>query len=610
MQRRDFLKTPALLPGLRLLDAWVPTDLPRTAPNGMRMLTDAHTFTVAGTPGVYHHSAGIVSTGAGQLVCTYRTCDEHVATWSNLNAAFSSDGGKTWFGHKILSESGSLKTGGCWVAPQTHRWRDGRIAVLADFGKQSRPAEWPMLSQWQKPPLGMQNHLFVSADGGKTWQNWQVDEVGGEPSYVIELSNGTLLYTRTDSAPTDAKKYPALPWGKNYYKSTGVFSDDGGKTFTRTVPIFDDPLLGDCEVGIVEYAPGKILAMSRIGDAGSALGQPSRLAFSEDFGKTWSKPVLAPIYGHRPCVNRLADGRLFVTFRHANASTPGTYAWAFDPKKAFDYGPSSFLLNEANCRLENGALVLDTKEGIHDAVEFIAYPLEDDDSSVTVEATLAVADADRNGCQIAAGVWVRFLPNRVEFADLPQHGFDLDATTFHTYKIITEKQRVQLFVDGSLRLDVPLTITPDTVIPGYAGGTPQAFFDRRVGFGNRRGQKNIPDEIVKRYRDGIPHQQKPMGYFQNRSRSQWKAVRIRVKNRRDHSIDWAWEARSGKYPDQFRRDQLIRVEENSSLGVGNCGYSSWCQQPDGTVVIADYTTTKKDLDFPILRAYRLDPKQV
>lgn len=616
MNRRAFLHATAAVPGLLTVRgivtqslATAPRTLPRTAPNGMRMLTDAHTFTVADTPGVYHHSAGIVSTKAGRLVCVYRTCNEHVAKWSNINVAFSDDGGKTWHGHRVIAESDSDKTGGCWVAPQTSLLSDDRIAVLADFGVQSKPSEWPMLSQWQKPPLGMRNHLFLSSDGGRTWQQHQVDEVGGEPSYVISLSNGSLLYTRTDSGPTEAKKYPSMPWGKNYYRSTGVFSDDGGKTFTRTVPIFDDPLIGDCEVGIVEYAPGKIMAISRIGDAGSALGQPSRIATSDDYGQTWSRPQLAPIYAHRPCVNQLTGpgGRLFVTFRHANSSTPGTYAWAFDPQTNYGYQPTSFILNEQNCRLENGAMTIATKEGIREAVEFIAYPLEDDDSAVTVEAMLAVDDADRNGCNLAAGVWVRILPNRVELADLPQHGYDLDATQFHTYRIVTEKHRIRVFVDGALRLDVPLTITPDTVMDGYGGGKPVAFFSRRVGFGNRRGTRNIPDAVVTAYRDSIPHQQKPMGYFQNRSRSRWKAIQIQVRNRRDHSIDWRWEARSGKYPDQFRRDHLIRVEENSSLGVGNCGYSSWCQQPDGTVVIADYTTTRKDLDFPILRAYRVEP---
>lgn len=594
MQRRDFLKTTALLPSIGLLAPWrLPAGLPRTAPHGMRTLTDAHTFTVADTPGIYHHSAGIVSTPDG-LVCVYRTCDEHVATWSNINAAFSRDGGKTWFGHKVLSESGSLKTGGCWVAPQTSRWRDGRIAVLADFGKQSRPAEWPMLSHWQKPPLGMQNHLFVSADGGKTWQSWQVDEVGGEPSYVIELSNGSLLYTRTDSAPTTAKKNPSLPWGATYYKSTGVFSDDGGKTFARTVPVFDDPLLGDCEVGIVEYAPGKILAMSRVGDAGSALGQPSRISISVDYGRTWSKPTLAPIYAHRPCVGQLADGRLFVTFRNASNGTTATMGWAFEPGRSYGYQPTSFMADEANCVLKNGVLHLTTQEGVPGTVEFTVYPLEDDESAVEVEATLAVTDADRNGCCIAAGAWVRFEPTRVSLADRPEAGFNLDATRFHTYRIVSEGGRIRVFADGSLRLDEPLA----------------GIFQRAVKFGNRRGTQGVPAEVVQAARDRIPHNQKPLLSFYNRSRSQWKAFRADVRNRRDHAVRWAWEAASGRYPDQFRRDEVILIERNNSFAAGNSGYSSWCQLPDRTVVVADYTATARDLPQPILRTYRLQPGEL
>jgi hypothetical protein len=56
-----------------------------------------------------------------------------------------------------------------------------------------------------------------------------------------------------------------MPWGANYYRNTAVFSDDQGKTWNRTSVISDDPL---------------------IGDSGSALGQPSRMIFSEDFGRT------------------------------------------------------------------------------------------------------------------------------------------------------------------------------------------------------------------------------------------------------------------------------------------------------------------------------------
>src|SRR5262249_15612844 len=156
---------------------------------------------------------------------------------------------------------------------------------------------------------GMSNWLMTSRDGGRTWDGpRKIDDVGGEPGYISELSNGDWMYTRTDSAPTTAKKYPSMPWGANYYRSTAVFSSDRGKTWDRTVAITDDPLIGDCEVGVAEYARGKLIAVSRIGDAGSSLAQPSRFIYSNDYGRTWSKPQLSPIYGHRAYLRKLRDG--------------------------------------------------------------------------------------------------------------------------------------------------------------------------------------------------------------------------------------------------------------------------------------------------------------
>ncbi len=605
MLRRNFLKAGAFL----LITPWsklYKDSLPRTAPHGMRMIPRDRIFNVADTPGVYHHSAGIVSTPEG-LVSVYRTCNEHVAFWSNINVAYSEDGGKTWHGHKVISESSSEGTGGVWIAPQTNRLADGRIAVLADFGVQRKPSEWYMLAKWQQPPLGMRNHLFLSDDNGRTWKSHQVDDVGGEPSYVISLSDGTLMYTRTDSGLTNAKKYPPMPWGNTYYRSTAVFSDDGGRTFPRTVPVFDDPLVGDCEVGIVEYAPGRILAMSRVGEANGSMGHSTRMTYSRDYGKTWSKPTLAPIYAQRPSLGKLADGRLLVTFRQPGTSRPGTYAWVFEAERDYGFEPSAHILQEENCRLEKGILTLDSGDGTEEAVQFSAYPLEDDDSAVTVEAILAVDEAGQNGCNICAGTWVRFLPNRVCLADRPEDGFDIDATQFRTYRISYEKNRLQIFVDETLKLDVPLHRDGED-IRAWQENSKSGILDRHVAFGNRKGEYGVPKEAIEAYYNSITHQQKPGGYFLNRAKSRWKDVHIQVKNRRDHSIDWRWEAQSGQYPDQFRRDHVILVEQNK--GGGNNGYSSWCQMPDGTVVIADYTTTPEDLDFPILRAYRLDEGMV
>lgn len=597
--RRDFLKKTALVTGAGLLAPLPPVGAgdrlagpshPLTGKNGMRMVPADRIFTVAETPHIYHHSAGIASTPNG-LVCVYRTSDQHLASWVNVMMARSTDGGRTWHDHHPLAESSFEKDRANWVAPQTSKLPDGRMLVIIDRGVKKSPFDWPMLSQWQMPDRGMSNHLLESRDGGKTWLPIRkIDDVGGEPSYIIGLSNGTLMYTRTDSAPTTAKKVPAMPWGPNYYKSTGVFSDDGGKTFSRTVPLFDDPLIGDCEVGLVEYAPGKIMALSRVGDGGSAPGQPSRVIFSDDFGKTWSKPQLAPIYAHRPCIGKLADGRLFMTFRNANNGTTGTLARVFTPEEAVGYQPNNFIWDESTCLLERDGMHLRTGEGTAKGVEFILYPMEDDDSACEVEATLAVKEADTYGCLISAGAWVRFMPGRVELANRPADGFAIDATEFHTYRLVNEGPRLKIFVDGSLKLDVPT----------------QGVFTREVRFGNRRGATPNPPHV-----DGTPFHPDGGGYTKNRAHSIWKAFRVHVKNRRDHSVQWAWEAKlgraaSGKYPDQYRRDHLIMLERNGSFSIANSGYSSWSQQPDGSLVMADYTCTEKNLPEPILRAYRLE----
>lgn len=604
LTRRNFLKSSALLVGNHLAsepmlaETGERSGFVRTGEQGMRMVHPRAIFTVADTPGIYHHSAGIVSTPGG-LVCVYRTSDQHLASWVNINVARSTDGGRTWKDHRVLAESSFEKDRANWVAPQTSRMPDGRIVVIVDRGVKKSPFDWPMLSDWQKPDRGMSNHLFESRDGGVSWlPARKIDDVGGEPSYVVGLSDGTLVYTRTDSVPTTAKKAPAMPWGPNYYKSTAVFSDNGGKTFARTAPVFDDPLIGDCEVGLVEYAPGKLLALSRVGDGGSGPGQPSRVAFSEDFGKTWSKPQLAPVYAHRPCLGKLADGRLFMTFRNGSSGTSGTLARVFSLEETPGYHPNNFIWDESCCLLERdgyragiptgSGLHLRTGEGTRKGVEFILYPMEDDDSSCEIEATLAVHDADTHGCLISAGAWVRFTPTRVCLADRPADGFDLDATAFHTYRLVNEGHRLKVFVDGALRLDVPT----------------EGVFTRQVRFGNRRGATP-----PRRHEEGTPFPPDGGGYTRNRAHSVWKSFRVNVKNRRDHSVTWAWQSASGKYPDQYRRDNLILLERNGSLASGNNGYSGWAQQPDGSLVVADYTCTEKNLTVPILRAYRLNPNE-
>lgn len=551
----------------------------------VRELTEADRSTIRAEKDWYMHSAGVEYVH-GELVCTYRRSDEHIASVVEVWCARSKDGGRTWTDHRLITKTSFEADKACWVAPQLGSTRDGRLLLLIDKGVKLSKFDWPMLSIWQQKERGMSNHLFVSKDAGKTWEGpHKTDDFGGEPSYIVELSNGSLMYTRTDSKPTTAIKVPSERWGPNYYRSTAVFSDDKGKTWNRTSVLADDPLVGDCEVGCAEYAPGKLIAITRIGDSGSALGQPSRFVFSNDFGKTWSKPVLSPIYAHRASVHPLKSGKLLVSYRNAWGTT-GSCAFVFSPEEKFTYQPNSLIWDDSRVRLAGDTMEMRTTEGRESGAEFTLYPVEDDDSAVEFEAELAVKEAGQNGGNISAGCWIRFLPDRVELADRSKDSFAIDATKMRKYRIVNRDRRIRIFADGELKLDAPV----------------EGVFTRHVRFGNRSGAPTMAPAPLPGQTTRAPL--RGTQYHSNASHSVWRSIAVKVQNRRDHSIDWNWTAKDG-CPDQFYRNRVIRLEKNGSFAAGDSGYSNWTQMPDGNVVVVDYTSGVPAVTHPVLRAYRL-----
>lgn len=516
--------------------------------------------------GWYHSVAGVAAMPSGTLVACYRLSDSHCAVSTNIMTTRSLDGGRTWEKPRLLTHCNVWEDHCVWVAPQMSRLRNGRILILVDQGQRNAGQDWPMLSQWQGPERGMSNHLFWSDDEGLSWQGPRlIDEVGGEPSYITELADGTLLYTRTDSARTDKLQDAPLPWGNIYYKNSAVISTDGGKTWPQVSSLADDPFHGDCEVGVTEYAPGHLLAITRIGMGGSIYGQPSRFVRSHDGGRTWEKPTLSPIYAHRACVRQLQSGRLLATYRSAPGK-PGNSAFVFDPEEQFDYEPQSRIIEEDRCRLvttgSQPELRVESDEGKAGTVSFIFYPAQDAGARVEIEVTLRVEAADINGCNLSAGCWVRFEPNRICLADRPETGIDFDTSSWHDYRLVRENGILTLDIDGKHALETPVGET----------------WNRLVRIGNRvGGSSSFYDAHKSNLNDG---------YFSNASRTAWRAMRVRVDNPDTHSINWNWTAKSGTYPDQFRRDRVVELDISFHADTG---YGSWDQLPDGTIVILDYT---------------------
>ena len=528
--------------------------------------------------GWYYKCANIVAAKDGSLVACWQLSDQHTSHTSWLMVARSTDGGRAWGEHKIISHASAAEHGAIWVVPQMSILRDGRIVIVCDRG-QRRPGEsFPMLSDWQKPGRGMSNWAFWSADHGRTWSAGEkIDAVGGEPGYVLELSDGTLAFTRTSSKRTDQLKKPPAPWNDIYYRNEIVFSDDRGETWTRSAWLADSPFHGDCEVGLAELAPGKLIAASRIGLGNGRFGHPSRLLYSDDYGRSWPRVQPAPFYGQRVHLGRLQSGKLLATYRNV-WGTPGSRALVFDPNEPLGFQPTSFLLDETRCELTAEALSLRTGDGRRGAVEFNFYPAQDDQSRVEIEATLKIDEAEPNGVAISAGCWVQFATDRISLAGRPTAGFAFDTRGWHTYRLVRANGEIVIFADGAEKLREEIA----------------GLWVREVRIGNRAVSKGSET------------------YPLNRAVSHWRALGVKVGNdARDYSGDWRWTPAQG-YPDQFRRDRIVVLDNE-----GDCGYSSWTQLPDGRIVIVDYTVARgagagaaSALPKHIIRAYHLTEKEL
>ncbi|MES2696646.1 MAG: sialidase family protein, partial [Verrucomicrobiota bacterium] len=480
--------------------------------------------------GWYYKCANVVLAKDGSLVACWQASDNHTSLSSYIVVARSRDAGRTWGEYQAISHASVWEHHAIWVVPQMSVLRDGRIVIVVDRGQRTTSQNFPMLSDWQKPDRGMSNWMFWSADNGATWTKGEkVDDVGGEPGYVIETADGTLAYTRTSSKKTDQLKNPPAPWNDIYYRNEIVFSDDKGKTWSRKGWLADSPFHGDCEVGLAELAPGKLLAASRIGLGNGRFGHPSRILFSDDNGKTWPRAELAPFYGQRVHIRKLQSGKILATYRNV-WGTPGTRAIVLDQAELTGFQPNSHILDESRCELTADALTLRTERGKRGAVEFNFYPAQDDRARVEIEATLKIDETEKQGVAISAGCWVRFEVNRISLGDRPATGFDFDTRGWHTYRIVRENGEIVIHADGAEKLRAKI----------------DDIWVRLVHVGNR----SVP-------RSGD-------SYSENRSVSHWRALSVKVKNdARDHSIDWSWTPARG-YPDQFRRDHVAVLDIASS----------------------------------------------
>jgi hypothetical protein len=215
----------------------------------------------------------------------------------------SSNGGKTW--------SGRLPVPASWATsketPTIHRVVDPKgVRRLILFS-----GLYPI-------------RMSVSGDDGKSWSELKpIGDFGGIVAMgdVMRMRDGRYVAVFHD----DGRFF------RNAGKATGFTvyqteSTDGGLHWGEPSIVAAHETAKLCEPGLVRSPDGKQIAMLL---RENSRKQNSFVVFSNDEGKTWSKPRELPgaLTGDRHVAKYAPDGRLFITFRDTTLESPTRGDW-------------------------------------------------------------------------------------------------------------------------------------------------------------------------------------------------------------------------------------------------------------------------------------------
>lgn len=206
----------------------------------------------------------------------------------------SFDGGKTW--SERLPTPENWKTS--MEVPTLYRTVDarGKKRVLLFSGAQSKfMKDGPV-------PIRM----AVSEDEGETWS--ELKPIGDYPG-VVAMAD--LVPLKTGKGHYMALYHFAE---KGEFKVRKVLSSDGGLTWSPPEVICGGTGAGLCEPGAIRSPDGRQIAVLL---RENRRKYNSQIIFSDDEGKTWTKPrpLPASLTGDRHTLRYTKDGRIFASFR-------------------------------------------------------------------------------------------------------------------------------------------------------------------------------------------------------------------------------------------------------------------------------------------------------
>ena len=243
-----------------------------------------------GGAGGYEAFPDVCRLADGRLFCVFYDGYTHVSlpnekypNGGRISGCFSSDEGHSWSKPFVVIDTPADDRD-----PSAVQLADGRI-LCNYFTYEPVEGESPRCA----------TRIAESSDGGKTWTEPRTVYPGVPCSSPIRvLSDGRLIL------PTYIEN------NSEHCGSLGI-SDDGGKTWSKTIIIPNGGMRLDAETDVIERKDGSLYALER---------EKMAFSISTDRGETWSvsEPVGFP--GHCPYFLRHSSGTIFVAFRVPNTS--------------------------------------------------------------------------------------------------------------------------------------------------------------------------------------------------------------------------------------------------------------------------------------------------
>lgn len=235
----------------------------------------------------------------GDLLCSYSDAGGANAI-GGTGLSRSVDGGWTWRKEADILPVSTDPPASNFL--KLSRTVDG--ATLYAYGSRSEDIDG--LAFGSRPASAI---LCASPDAGRTWS---APTVVPMPTDMLEVSDAALVLPSGRLLAPAATVDPGLPGER----VVAAISDDGGRTWPRTVDVLRDPdgRLGYLEQKLVDLGDGRLLATAWTVRMDGLVDTPNSYAISTDEGLTWSAPRSIGTWGQTLSATALGGDRVLLLY--------------------------------------------------------------------------------------------------------------------------------------------------------------------------------------------------------------------------------------------------------------------------------------------------------